>query len=216
MTIQKRGAAVVFLASKSPRRRALLGGLGYDVRVLADPAAPLGFMPGDEEVLPGEAPADYVERTAFEKLREGLAKKAASVDAAAPGPVLAADTVVSLEGAVLGKPRDAEEARAFLCSLSGRVHEVRTAVAAASADGRREAMTSLSLVTFKRLSAAEIDAYVATGEPFDKAGGYGIQGLGGVFISRIEGSYTGIMGLPVYEAAEVLSRLGAPVPALAR
>lgn len=206
-------AAIVYLASKSPRRKALLEGLGYSVCVLADPATPLGYIPGDEEMLGGELPANYVERTACEKILGGLAKKAA-LPAAAAGPVLAADTVVSFGGEVLGKPRDAEEAKAFLRRLSGSVHEVRTAVVAS--DGQRqELLTSLSLVEFKPLSEEEISAYVATGEPFDKAGGYGIQGLGGVFIRRIEGSYTGIMGLPVYETALVLSRLGAPVPALA-
>ena len=127
------------------------------------------------------------------------------------GPVLAADTVVSLGDEVLGKPADAEEAKAFLRRLSGCAHLVQTTVVAGTSLEDAEELTSTSSVLFRPLSESEIDAYVATGEPFDKAGGYGIQGLAGVFVECIDGSFTGIMGLPVREASEVLARAGRPV-----
>lgn len=206
----------IFLASKSPRRRELLSGLGYEVCVLADTTAHRGYFPGDEEVLANESPEAYVFRTARDKFEEGLELRArlypqAEFDRC---PIVAADTVVSLDGEILGKPKDAEEAVRFLECLSGRTHEVRTCVWAGTQSERRHAV-SLSFVSFRTLSRAETMGYVATGEPFDKAGGYGIQGLAGVFIERIEGSFTGIMGLPVCETTALLAVLGAPVPALA-
>lgn len=199
----------VYLASKSPRRKALLEQLGYRVTVIAGNAHTAGYFPGDEERLAGESPEAYVRRTARTKFAEGLARREALGLPA--GAVLAADTVVSLGDEVLGKPADAEEAKAFLRRLSGRAHLVQTTVVAGTSLEDAEERTSTSSVVFRALSEGEIDAYVVTGEPFDKAGGYGIQGLAGVFVERIDGSFTGIMGLPVREAADVLARAGRPV-----
>lgn len=198
----------VYLASKSPRRRAILEGLGLSVRVIASNAHTLYAFEGDETVNPGETPEAYVQRTAANKFLEGLAARDAAGLPKDAGPVLAADTVVSIGGDILGKPRDEAEACAFLRRLAGRTHEVRTAVVAGFAEDRREGALSVSEVTFRPMSEEEILAYVRTGEPYDKAGGYGIQGLAGIFISRIAGSYTGIMGLPVFETAELLRRAG--------
>lgn len=205
---------VVFLASKSPRRRKLLSQLGYEVIVLTDPNAPRGFMPDDEVQHADESPQDYVYRTAHEKLLEGMAAKARLYPDAcyARIPVIAADTVVSLDGEVLGKPKDEAEAAAFLRRLSGKVHEVRTCVWAGCGELRTFKL-NLSRVHFRTLREAEIAGYVASKEPFDKAGGYGIQGLAGVFIDRIDGSFTGIMGLPVCETTELLQVFHLPVPA---
>ena len=129
-------------------------------------------------------------------------------------PVVAADTAVSLDGRVLGKPRDREEAVAFLRALSGRAHEVRTAVAVGVSRERWRSRVVLSAVRMRELSEAEIEAYVNTDEPWDKAGGYGIQGLAGLFIRSIDGSYTAIMGLPVCETTELLEEFGHPAPRL--
>ena len=120
---------LIYLASKSPRRREILSNLGWEPVVLADPKAPRGWFAGDEEEKPGETPEDYVLRTAVVKLMDGLCARNELPDAREDRPVLAADTVVSLDGRVLGKPRDRAEAEAFLRSMSGRTHEVRTAVA---------------------------------------------------------------------------------------
>ena len=186
---------LIYLASKSPRRREILSNLGWEPVVLADPKAPRGWFAGDEEEKPGETPEDYVLRTAVVKLMDGLCARNELPDAREDRPVLAADTVVSLDGWVLGKPRDRAEAEAFLRSMSGRTHEVRTA-------------------EMRELSNAEIAAYAATAEPYDKAGGYGIQGAAGLFICRISGSYSAIMGLPVCESGELLARFGAKAPIL--
>ena len=166
----------IFLASKSPRRRDLLTRLGYDVRVIASNAHTLMAFEGDEVVLPDEAPKAYVLRTARNKFLEGLGVKNAGEFAGVRLPIVAADTVVSLGNEILGKPRDFDEACLFLEKLSGRTHDVRTAV------------------------------YVGLSET-----ACGIQGLASIFISNISGSYTGIMGLPVYETAELLANAGLPV-----
>ncbi|MBP3438724.1 MAG: septum formation inhibitor Maf [Sutterella sp.] len=201
----------LFLASKSPRRRELLTRLGYEVRVIASHTHTLCAFDGDETVLPGEAPEDYVVRTARNKFLEGLAVKAAGEFAGVQLPVVAADTVVSLGSEILGKPRDFAEACSFLEKLSGRTHDVRTAVYVGWTESRCEYRVSRSTVTFRTLTREEIELYVRTGEPYDKAGGYGIQGLASIFISEIRGSYTGIMGLPVFETAELLKNAGLPV-----
>lgn len=201
----------VFLASKSPRRRELLTRLGYVVRVIASHTHTLCAFDGDETVLPGEAPEDYVVRTARNKYLEGLAVKGAGEFAGVQLPVIAADTVVSLDGEILGKPRDFSEACRFLEKLSGRTHDVRTAVFVGQSDTHCDFRVSHSTVTFRDLTREEIERYVRTGEPYDKAGGYGIQGLASIFISEIRGSYTGIMGLPVFETAELLKEAGLPV-----
>lgn len=200
----------LFLASKSPRRRQLLSDLGYEVRVIASNAHTLRAFEGDEVVFDNEKPEDYVVRTAKNKFFEGLEVKANGGFAGVHLPVVAGDTVVSLDGEILGKPRDIDEARDFLKKLSGRTHEVRTAVYVGMSEKDYDYRVNLSLVTFRELSDDEIDLYVKSGEPYDKAGGYGIQGLASVFISKIEGSFTGIMGLPVYETAELLANYKLP------
>lgn len=184
------------LASASPRRRELLAGLGVGFEVYP--------VHADESPLPGEAPADLALRLARDKAR--AARRALG----AGPPVLAADTVVALDGQVFGKPADAAEAAAMLAALSGRAHRVYTAVSLA-ADGREDDAVSESLVRFRPLSAAEIEAYVATGEPMDKAGAYAVQGLGGIFVEHLEGSYSGVVGLPLFETAALLARAGLPV-----
>lgn len=204
----------IYLASKSPRRRELLRAYGWEPIVLSDPSEPRGWFAGDEEELPGETPADYVFRTAVTKLMDGIAAKSELADPRMDWPVIAADTVVSLDGRVLGKPRDRDEAMRFMRALSGRTHEVRTAVAVGRSREDYEALVVLSGVTMRTISEEEIARYAATDEPYDKAGGYGIQGLAGLFVRSISGSYTAIMGLPVCEAGELLARYGAPAPAL--
>ena len=201
---------MIYLASKSPRRRELLQLI--DVKF-----EPLLFREGarqdaetKEDVNPGESPEDYVQRVTRQKaragwlrvmMRKGLTRK----------PVLAADTTVAVDGTILSKPADAAEAVRMLEALSGRQHRVLTAVAV-TFEQRLELRLSESLVTFAELDAARIQAYVETGEPFDKAGGYGIQGRAGAFVQRLEGSYTGVMGLPLYETTLLLREFGVTVP----
>jgi septum formation protein len=181
----------IILASQSPRRRELLALAGVTFEVMP--------MAIDETPRPGEAPDAYVLRLAREK-----AQAAVRLLAAGDGVlVIAADTTVTIDGAILEKPRDAAEARAMLTRLAGRRHQVCTGVALARGV-RLEAFLSSSTVQFAPLDATTIEAYVATGEPMDKAGAYAVQGGAQAFIERIEGSYTGIMGLPL---AETLARL---------
>ena len=210
-------APVLYLASKSPRRREILASMGIaDVRVLHAGPAILTAYEGDETQRPGESCEDYVVRTACDKARQALAR--IRTENLPPLPVLAADTVVICEGVILGKPADRGEARRFMQTLSGRTHEVRTAVAVA--DGVSDELVtavSVSQVEFAPLTDAQIEAYIACDEPYDKAGGYAVQGLAGLFIRRIAGSYSGIMGLPVFETAALLGKV-APhlLPACAR
>ena len=194
----------IYLASRSPRRRELLKQIGvrFDPLLLRL-AGPRG-ADVDELQHADEAAERYVERTAREKAAFGA--QVTRMRGMLPRPVLAADTVVILDGQVLGKPADAVEATAFLKRLSGRSHEVRTAVAVAT-EGPVIETLSVSTVRFRALTDDEIRRYIASGEPFDKAGGYGIQGLAGAFVEHIEGSYTGIMGLPVFETAQLLAEL---------
>ncbi|RMG28344.1 MAG: septum formation inhibitor Maf [Gammaproteobacteria bacterium] len=187
-------APVVVLASASPRRRELLHQIGVPFRQ--------DVVAIDESPRPGEAPRAHV-------LRLARAKAEAVVAAGRAGglPVLGADTVVVIDGEILGKPSDADQARAMLRRLSGRAHEVLTAVAVS--DGRRRAeAVSVSRVYFRDLTEAEITAYWATGEPADKAGAYAIQGRGAVFVRRLEGSHSGVVGLPLYETARLLEAFG--------
>jgi len=184
--------SLILLASASPRRSELLRqvGIAHEVR-------PVDV---DESVRPDEAPSAYV-------LRLAEAKAAAlwqQLDAGERRPVLAADTTVALEGEIFGKPADAAEAWAMLGRLSGRTHEVHTAVAVRHAGGAA-ARVSSSSVSLRELSSAEIEWYWNTGEPADKAGGYAVQGRAAVFIRHIAGSYSGIMGLPLYETWELLA-----------
>jgi len=188
---------MIYLASASPRRHELLRQLGIEFQAL--PAAI------EERPLADEAPRDYVMRLAAAKARTGAAVVAAR--GLAPRPVLGADTEVVLDGKILGKPADAAQARAMLASLSGRTHAVLTAVAIIAGDQAHTALSE-SRVTFGDLSDAEIERYWASGEPADKAGGYAIQGRAAAFVKRIEGSYSGIVGMPLYEVVELLRKVG--------
>jgi septum formation protein len=156
-----------------------------------------------EEPLPGEAAEAYVRRLAVRK----AAAVAAALSPAGQAPVLAADTAVVLDGELLGKPADTAEAAAMLGRLSGRTHRVLTAVALQTGTAV-DARLSVSEVRFRATTAEERLAYCATGEPFDKAGGYGIQGHAAVFVEELKGSYSGVVGLPLFETADLLLRAG--------
>jgi septum formation protein len=190
----------IYLASASPRRAELLPLIGGQFEVLR-----LGEFGVDEAVHGREAPAAYVQRLAREKAQAGLAAIAARKLKVMP--VLGADTTVCIGREILGKPGDAADREAeavrMLKLLSGRTHRVLTAVALATPK-KMKVILSDSRVTFRPLTRAEIAAYIATGEPFDKAGGYGIQGPAAAFVSHLSGSYTGVMGLPLFETAQLL------------
>jgi septum formation protein len=183
---------VLCLASVSPRRRELLAQIGVPHVVVGADI--------DETFLPGEIPRDYVTRLAREK---ALAVRRVGQRL----PVLAADTTVVVDGKVFGKPRDRDEGVHMLGELSGRAHEVLTAVALADSHGITDRLSS-STVWFRKVSREECLAYWETGEPRDKAGGYAIQGLGAVFVESLSGSYSGVMGLPLFETAELLRAAG--------
>lgn len=192
--------AQLVLASASPRRRELLAQLGLQVVV----------RPADvpETVRAGETAADYARRVALDKARAGAA--AAPTDL----PVLGADTDVVLDGEILGKPTSTQHGLDLLMRLGGRSHQVYSAVA--MVQGEREAVRlSITDVSFGPIDAAQARAYWASGEPADKAGGYGIQGLGAAFVREIRGSYSGVVGLPLYETCELLNEFGIDVLAKA-
>jgi septum formation protein len=197
----------LYLASKSPRRKQILEQMGItDIRLLAAGRAQLTAYEGDETQGDGERAEDYVIRTSRIKAMQAFARIRS--EALPSAPVLAADTIVVLDGQVLGKPRNVAEARDFMQRLSGRTHEVRTAVSAGTDEENLKTLVSVSRVTFCTMTEGQIEGYIASPEPYDKAGGYGIQGLAGLFISSISGSYSGIMGLPVFETAELLRPFG--------
>ncbi|SFU38625.1 Maf family protein [Pseudoduganella namucuonensis] len=199
----------IYLASKSPRRRELLRQIGVDFELLLlRNDGPRG-ADVTEDVRPGESAYDYVGRVAAEKAAFAfdLIRRRHLV----PRPVLTADTTVTLDGAILGKPANTAEAVSMLELLSGRTHQVMTAIAVYHHKLELQ-VTQVSEVRFATLTPASIQAYCATGEPYDKAGGYGIQGLASVFIEHIEGSHSGIMGLPIYETAQLLRQAGLPLP----
>jgi septum formation protein len=183
------------LASASPRRRELLLQLG-----LAHVLLPQDI---DESQRSGEVPAAYVRRLAQEKARSGLRDPACPPEL----PVLAADTSVVCDGRILGKPASLEHALGMLELLSGREHQVLTAVAVAQGSRLHEAL-SVSSVRFRAVERAELVAYWNSGEPCDKAGAYAVQGLGAMFISHIDGSYSGVMGLPLFETVQLLADFG--------
>lgn len=185
----------VILASASPRRCELLAQIGvrFEQRV-----ADIDETPRD-----GEEPADYVSRVALEKARAVYRGQRPAV------PVLGADTAVVVDGDILGKPRDAAHAAAMLRRLAGRDHRVYSAVALAQA--REAVAVNCSRVWFAAIGEPDIDAYWRSGEPADKAGAYAIQGLAGAFITRLDGSYSGVMGLPLYETARLLQNFGIQV-----
>ena len=191
----------IYLASQSPRRRQLLEQLGVRNELLL--AGPEEDAEALETVIDGEDPERYVARVTQNKLDAALVRLAAR--GLAQAPVLCSDTTVTVDMQILGKPADAEEAARMLGLLAGRTHRVITAVAVGLGD-RREAALSISEVDFAPLSAEQIRRYVSSGEPFGKAGAYAIQSQAAAWISRIAGSYSGIMGLPLYETADLLSR----------
>ena len=192
----------VYLASQSPRRRQLLEQMGVRYELLL--AAPDEDAELLERVIPGEAPLTYVKRVTQLKLEAAVLRM--QKRQLLPAPVLCADTTVAIGRDILGKPENEQDALRILKTLSGQTHRVLTAVAVAS--GRLRLLSvSVSRVTFAPMKLSEIKAYVATGEPFGKAGAYGIQGSAARHISAIQGSYTGIMGLPIFETAELLKKL---------
>lgn len=183
----------IHLASQSPRRRELLQQIGVNFSTLP--------VDVDEQPLKSESPAAFVERLALEKARAGLGL------ASDESPVLGADTAVVLGDRILGKPADRADALAMLAALAGNTHRVLTGVALV--DRRREAVrVNETRVSFRPLSMDECEAYWATGEPKDKAGAYAIQGVAALFVTRIEGSYSGVVGLPLYETGELLREFG--------
>ncbi|MGJ7457180.1 Maf family protein [Halomonas sp. RA08-2] len=185
---------VLCLASASPRRRDLLASIGVSVEV-----SPVDV---DETPRPAEGAVDYVSRLAREKALAGARLS--------PLPTLGSDTAVVCDGEILGKPEGAEHAAAMLRRLAGRAHEVLTAVAVSGPAGLRETCVAIR-VTMREIADAEITAYWASGEPADKAGGYAIQGLAGVFVERIEGSHSAVVGLPLFETAALLRCQGVAV-----
>lgn len=194
----------LYLASQSPRRLELLRQVGLEPTVLPLRASP-DRLDVDETPHAQEPATDYVLRLARMKAEAGAeVQRARNLP---HWPILAADTTVTLDGQILGKPADMAEAAAMLRRYSGRSHTVLTAVAAAHG-GRLEVVLSESVVTFKVLSEAEITAYLVSREAFDKAGGYGIQGRAALFIAHLSGSYSGVMGLPLYETSELLKTVG--------
>jgi septum formation protein len=201
--------AAIYLASKSPRRRELLTQLGVRFEPLMFRDGPRADPETDESVLPGESPDEYVRRVARAKAQSGW-QRLVSRDLR-KRPVLAADTTVCLGLDIHGKPADAADAARILRELSGQVHRVLTAVAVAL-EHRLEVEVSESRVTFCVLDARTIRDYVQSGEPMDKAGAYAIQGRAGAFVERLDGSYTGVMGLPLFETARLLRQFGVAVP----
>ena len=190
---------VLHLASSSPRRRELLTALGLNFSY--------GGVAIDESALPGEAVSDLVLRLATGKAQTAYDSGEYSV------PVLGADTLVILGDRVFGKPRSKEEALNMLASLSGTTHQVLTAVAL-MANGELQTAVSVTEVQFREIHPDEAEAYWQSGEPAGKAGAYAVQGLGGIFVSAINGSYTGVVGLPVFETADLLRRAGIELPAM--
>lgn len=182
--------AGIILASASPRRRELLRQIGIEFRVVVSAA--------DERVLAGESPGDYVVRVARDKALDVMRREAGVL------PVLAADTAVILDNSILGKPENRAAAVAMLKRLSGRTHEVYSAVALALGEQQVYDSLNITRVTFADLEAGWIEAYCDTGDPMDKAGSYGVQGRAAEKIVRIEGSFSGVMGLPLYETSRLL------------
>ncbi|PIM54145.1 septum formation inhibitor Maf [Roseateles chitinivorans] len=197
-------ADFLYLASQSPRRRQLLEQIGVRHELL---------LPGPDEdaealeaLVAGESPDDYVTRVTAAKLQAALHRRAAR--GLAPAPVLCSDTTVALGALILGKPDDADHAATMLASLSGRTHRVLTAVALGLPDGRVLSDVNVSQVRFAEIGQARLRAYVASGEPMGKAGAYAIQSQAAAWIEHIAGSYSGIMGLPLFETARLLREGG--------
>ncbi len=196
----------IYLASRSPRRRELLGQIGVRFHLLLFRDLPQADPEVNEDTLPGEPPYDYVVRVCRIKAEAGWTRM--QQRSLPRSPVLAADTTVAVDGRILAKPVDRREAADMLAALSGRRHEVLTAVAL-KFDERVELAVSRTEVEFRPISSEEIRQYLATGEGDDKAGAYAIQGRAGQFIVEIRGSYSGVMGLPLYETAQLIEKFGA-------
>lgn len=202
----------IYLASQSPRRRELLAQVGVRFDLLLFRSGGRADPEVNEDPLPGESPDVYAVRVAAAKARYGA--RLLLERRLPPRPVLAADTTLDVDGEIIGKPRDDAEATAILTRLSGRSHRVLTAVAVACGQDRGERIESrlsVSEVRFRALSQEEIRRYVASGEPRDKAGAYGIQGRAAIFVEEIRGSHSGIVGLPLCETAMLLREFGYPV-----
>lgn len=199
---------MIYLASKSPRRRELLRQIGVEFELLQLRSDGRRGMDVTEEVLRGETPEVYVARVAHEKAHFAL--RMVRLRNMPPRLVLSADTTVTIDGRILGKPGSVTEARGMLELLSGRTHQVLTSVAVCSETFQAQ-ITQTSEVRFGVLTPEAIAAYCASKEPFDKAGGYGIQGMAGQFIEHISGSHSGIMGLPLYDTAQLLKQAGLPL-----
>ena len=189
----------IYLASQSPRRGELLQQINIEYKIIK--------LDVDERVLDSESPAQYTQRLAMAKAKQGWL-----INNQKGEPVLGADTCIAFQGEILGKPRDREHALDMLQRLSGNTHDVYTAVAVvghnASGEYLENSLLNRSQVEFRQTTLKEREWYWNTGEPMDKAGAYAIQGLGAVFISKIEGSYSGIMGLPLFEVSELLRQFG--------
>jgi septum formation protein len=201
--------ADIYLASRSPRRRELLHQIGVRFETLLLRAEPRRPADVDESQHPSESAEAYVERVALEKAVCG--QRVLIARSQVFHPVLAADTVVVVDGRILGKPENGAQAAQFLHQLSGRTHEVRTSVALAAAPGPNVTpmlATSVSRVTLRTISDEEIQRYCDSNEPLDKAGGYAIQGRAAIFVAKLEGSYSGVVGLPLAETALLLMRAG--------
>lgn len=196
-------SSFIYLASQSPRRAQLLGQLGVRHELLL--AAADEDAESLEAVLPGESPTAYVQRVTALKLDAAVAR--CRQRGLPPAPILCADTTVAIGRTILGKPADDADARRMLASLAGRTHRVMTAIALQHGD-RRQVALNVSHVRFSAITPARIAAYVASGEPLGKAGAYAIQGRAAAFIEHISGSHSGIMGLPMFETAELLRQAG--------
>jgi septum formation protein len=199
----------IYLASQSPRRRELLRQIGINFEMLLLRSDAYRNIDVDETVRPGEIPEGYVRRLCQEKIEAGIA--ALRLRNLPVFPVLAADTDVALDGMILGKPANAEQAAAMLRQLSGREHQVHSAVAIALGKRIEMAVTTTS-VRFTVLSEERIRRYLLTREYTDKAGGYAIQGQAGAFVEHISGSYSGVMGLPLFETVKLLKLFDYPAP----
>jgi septum formation protein len=203
MSLFKPESAVdLILASASPRRSELLHQIGVRFTILAADI--------DESRLADEPPADYVSRLALEKARAGYSRQGENSNESRKIPSLGADTIVVCEGQIFGKPRDQADAAAMLMALSGKVHTVMTAVTVSQGPCSSSSLTK-TLVRFRTISQSECQTYWQTGEPQGKAGGYAIQGRGAVFVEHLEGSYTGVVGLPLSETAEILGEFAIPM-----
>ncbi|MGB4475095.1 MAG: Maf family protein [Bacillota bacterium] len=187
----------ITLGSASPRRADLLRQIGLSFDILPSQVV--------EDILPGEDPASYCERAALMKARDVAGRSSSRL-------IIGADTVVVLDGEILGKPGSEAEARSMLERLSGRTHQVITGVCVLErTSGRHEVFSVTSSVAFRVIDPLEIDRYIGTGEPMDKAGAYAVQGIGAIFIRSMSGSYSNVVGLPLYETAQALDRFGVAV-----